>query len=174
MSSPSSEPGSADARASHYAPRVATSDRRCRYRRALAAGQSYTALSDFADAHCPRQYPPLPAGRRCGEIVLADPHFPEDQCGYVALAMGKQGGRELNYSSDIDLIIIYEPAQIDYRGGRSHQQFVERLTRHLIAIMQEMTADGYVCRSTSIFGRPGGHTPRSLSRRSAELLPEPG
>ena len=100
------------------------------------------ALSDFADGALSATISHLLLqAADAGEIILADPYFPEDQCGYVALAMGKHGGRELNYSSDIDLIIIYEPAQISYRGGRSHQQFVGRLTRHLIAILQEMTVD---------------------------------
>ena len=60
------------------------------------------ALSDFADAamsatvsHLMRQ------AAASGDLMLADEHFPEDDCGYVALAMGKYGARELNYSSDI-------------------------------------------------------------------------
>ncbi len=72
------------------------------------------ALSDFADGALSATISHLLLqAADAGEIVLADPYFPEDQCGYVALAMGKHGGRELNYSSDIDLIIIYEPAQIE-------------------------------------------------------------
>ena len=126
------------------------------------------ALSDFADGALSATISHLLLqAADAGEIVLADPHFPEDQCGYVALAMGKHGGRELNYSSDIDLIIIYEPAQIDYRGERSHQQFVERLTRHLIAIMQEMTADGYVCRVDLNLRPDPGATPLAVSIAAA-------
>ncbi len=126
------------------------------------------ALSDFADGALSATISHLLLqAADAGEIVLADPHFPEDQCGYVALAMGKHGGRELNYSSDIDLIIIYEPAQIDYRGGRSRQQFVERLTRHLIAIMQEMTADGYVCRVDLNLRPDPGATPLAVSIAAA-------
>ena len=91
------------------------------------------ALSDFADGALSATISHLLLqAADAGEIVLADPHFPEDQCGYVALAMGKHGGRELNYSSDIDLIIIYEPVQMDYRGTRSHQQFAARLTKQLV------------------------------------------
>jgi glutamate-ammonia-ligase adenylyltransferase len=106
-----------------------------------------SALSDFADGALSATFSHLLLqAADAGEIVLADPHFPEDQCGYVALSMGKHGARELNYSSDIDLIILYEPTQIDYRGKRSHQQFVERLTKQMITILQEVTADGYVCR----------------------------
>ncbi|MCI0334807.1 MAG: hypothetical protein L0228_16460 [Planctomycetes bacterium] len=127
------------------------------------------ALSDFADGALSATISHLLLqAADAGEIILADPHFPEDQCGYVALAMGKHGGRELNYSSDIDLIIIYEPAQINYRGGRSHQQFVQRLTRHLIAIMQEMTADGYVCRVDLNLRPDPGATPLAVSIAAAQ------
>jgi [glutamine synthetase] adenylyltransferase / [glutamine synthetase]-adenylyl-L-tyrosine phosphorylase len=127
------------------------------------------ALSDFADgalsatiSHLLRQ------AADANEIVLADPYFPEDQCGYVALAMGKHGGRELNYSSDIDLIVIYEPTLIDYRGTRSHQQFVERMTRNLIAIMQEATVDGYVCRVDLNLRPDPGATPLAVSMAAAQ------
>ena len=103
------------------------------------------ALSDFADGALSATISHLLLqAADANEIILADPYFPEDQCGYVVLAMGKHGGRELNYSSDIDLIVIYEPSLIDYRGTRSHQQFVERMTRSLVAIKQEATLDGYV------------------------------
>jgi glutamate-ammonia-ligase adenylyltransferase len=122
------------------------------------------ALSDFADGALSATISHLfLQAADAGEIILADPYFPEDQCGYVALAMGKLGARELNYSSDIDLIIIYEPTQIDYRGGRSHQQFVERLTRNLVAIMQAKTADGYVCRIDLNLRPDPGATPLAVS-----------
>lgn len=127
------------------------------------------ALSDFADgalsasiSHLLRQ------AAETGDINLVDPYFPEDQCGYVTLAMGKHGGRELNYSSDIDLIVIYEPTQIDYRGSRSHQQFVERLTRNLIAIMQEVTVDGYVCRVDLNLRPDPSATPLAVSMAAAQ------
>lgn len=127
------------------------------------------ALSDFADGALSATLSHLLRhAADAGEIMLADPQFPEDQCGYVALAMGKHGGRELNYSSDIDLIILYEPALIDYRGRRSHQQFVVRLTQQLIAIMQEMTADGYVCRVDLNLRPDPGATPVAVSLAAAQ------
>ncbi len=105
------------------------------------------ALSDFADAALSAAISHLlleAAGK--GDLVLSDPHFPEDGAGYVALAMGKHGARELNYSSDIDLIILYEPMKVDYRGSRSVQETFIRMTRRLVQIMQDRTADGYVAR----------------------------
>ena len=105
------------------------------------------SLTDFADAalSVTISHLMLRAAEK-GDLVLADPDFPEDGCGYVALAMGKQGARELNYSSDIDLIVLYEPLRVDYRGSRSLQQLFVRLTQRLVMILQQRTADGYVFR----------------------------
>src|SRR5437773_2278401 len=75
-------------------------------------GRVTHALSDFADAALSATISHLLRGAaESGDLVLADEHFPEDGCGYVALGMGKHGARELNYSSDIDLIILYDPVK---------------------------------------------------------------
>ena len=81
-----------------------------------------------------------------GDIALPDFDFPEDDCGYVVLAMGKHGARELNYSSDVDLVVLYDPIRLDYRGDRAEQQALDRMTRDLVKILSERTADGYVAR----------------------------
>ena len=60
--------------------------------------------------------------------------------------MGKHGAGELNYSSDIDLIIFFDPdAPAILDPDESVKLFV-RMTRSLVRIMQERTADGYVFR----------------------------
>lgn len=66
----------------------------------------------------------------------------------LILGMGKLGGGELNFSSDIDLIFTY-PANGDTQGGRrstEHQQFFTRLGQKLIAALHQVTADGFVYR----------------------------
>jgi len=105
------------------------------------------ALSDFADAALSATISHLMRhAAEDGDLVLADEHFPEDDCGYVALAMGKYGARELNYSSDIDLIILYEPVKVDWRGARGLQQSFLRMSQQLVAILDQHTEDGYVFR----------------------------
>ena len=47
---------------------------------------------------------------RAGRLVLKDKTKPQAGSGYIVLAMGKMGAFELNYSSDIDLIVLYDPA----------------------------------------------------------------
>ena len=63
------------------------------------------------------------------------------------VAMGKLGGAELNVSSDIDLVFVY-PDDGETRGARtlSNHEFFIRFARRLIALLNEMTADGYVFR----------------------------
>ena len=66
----------------------------------------------------------------------------------VVLGMGKLGGRELNVSSDIDLIFAF-PDKGETRGGRrsmDNQQFFVRLGQRLIQALDQMTADGFVFR----------------------------
>ena len=66
----------------------------------------------------------------------------------VVLGMGKLGGRELNVSSDIDLIFAF-PDKGETRGGRrplDSQQFFVRLGQRLIQALDQMTADGFVFR----------------------------
>ena len=65
----------------------------------------------------------------------------------VVLGMGKLGGRELNFSSDIDLIFLYPvDGQTDGDKRISAQEYFVRLTRQVIALLDERTMDGFVFR----------------------------
>ena len=61
--------------------------------------------------------------------------------------MGKMGARELNYSSDIDLIVFYDAAAPALVPGTEPAPFFVRLTQRLVKLLQERTADGYVFRT---------------------------
>lgn len=66
----------------------------------------------------------------------------------IVIGMGKLGGYELNFSSDIDLIFIY-PRNGDTVGGKrseTNQEFFTRLAKQLIKLLSERTADGFVYR----------------------------
>ena len=65
----------------------------------------------------------------------------------VVLAMGKLGGGELNFSSDIDIVFLY-PADGESDGPRtlSGQQYFTRLSQSMVALLDERTADGFVFR----------------------------
>ncbi len=89
----------------------------------------------------------LSAAQKRSEILLVDAQDPSHKSGIIILGMGKLGGRELNYSSDIDLIIIFEPGRLGYKGRHNEQHFMNKLAHDLVAIMQERTAQGYVFRT---------------------------
>jgi [glutamine synthetase] adenylyltransferase / [glutamine synthetase]-adenylyl-L-tyrosine phosphorylase len=82
-----------------------------------------------------------------GALNPADPQRPEQGSGYFVLAMGKMGANELNYSSDIDLIVFYDIAAATAAPGTELMPFYVRLTRRLVKLLQERTADGYVFRT---------------------------
>lgn len=126
------------------------------------------ALTAFADAalsaairHLLRQ-----AAER-GELTLANPENPERDCGYVVLAMGKMGAGELNYSSDIDLIVLFEPEKTSYLATRGPQEGFVRMTRDLVRILEDRTAEGYVFRTDLRLRPDPGAMPLAISVTAA-------
>jgi [glutamine synthetase] adenylyltransferase / [glutamine synthetase]-adenylyl-L-tyrosine phosphorylase len=81
-----------------------------------------------------------------GKLLLSDPSEPGRDCGVVILALGKHGAGELNYSSDTDLIILFDPARATAARLSDPAVVFVRLARRLVKILQERTADGYVLR----------------------------
>ncbi|ALK10097.1 bifunctional [glutamine synthetase] adenylyltransferase/[glutamine synthetase]-adenylyl-L-tyrosine phosphorylase [Blastochloris viridis] len=81
-----------------------------------------------------------------GKLVPPDPAEPERGSGYFVLAMGKMGAGELNYSSDIDLVVFYDRERAPLRPGVEVGPLFVRITRGLVKLLQERTADGYVFR----------------------------
>jgi glutamate-ammonia-ligase adenylyltransferase len=71
---------------------------------------------------------------------------PEENSGLVVLAMGKMGAGELNYSSDIDLIVFFDPDAPALAADIEPQPFFVRLTQGLSRMLQQRTGDGYVFR----------------------------
>lgn len=66
--------------------------------------------------------------------------------GLIVLALGKHGAGELNYSSDIDIVLFYDPEIAEASGIAEPSGFFVRLARDLSRILQERTPDGYVFR----------------------------
>ena len=80
------------------------------------------------------------------KLAVAAPASPETGSGYIVVAMGKMGGRELNYSSDIDLMVFFDPAKMRLMPGVEPGPFFVQLTRDLVKLLQKTTVDGYVFR----------------------------
>ena len=100
---------------------------------------------------------------------LAEPGdtAPEMSSGYIVLGMGKYGAFELNYSSDIDLIVFYDPARARLRPGIEAPLFFIRMTREIVRFMQERTGDGYVFRTDLRLRPDPGATQVALSTTAA-------
>jgi len=102
--------------------------------------------------------------------LLATPPFrqlPRDGEGLVILGMGKLGAHELNYSSDIDLVIFYDnshTADADEIGVA-----FTRLARALVRMMEERTGDGYVFRTDLRLRPDPAATPLAVSLTAAEI-----
>jgi [glutamine synthetase] adenylyltransferase / [glutamine synthetase]-adenylyl-L-tyrosine phosphorylase len=107
-----------------------------------------------------------------GDLILPDAAEPERGSGLVVLGMGKLGANELNYSSDIDLIVLFDRERIDYRGRRSVQDCFVRIARDLVRMLQERTEIGYVFRTDLRLRPDPGSTPLALSVVAAETYYE--
>ncbi|WP_370154966.1 bifunctional [glutamine synthetase] adenylyltransferase/[glutamine synthetase]-adenylyl-L-tyrosine phosphorylase [Ferrovibrio sp.] len=114
----------------------------------------------------------LRAAAANGELVLPDPADPCRGSGFVALGMGKLGARELNYSSDIDLIMLYDQEVVRYQGRKSAQECFVRLTQQMVKLLNERTEDGYVFRTDLRLRPDPGSTPVALSMVAAETYYE--
>ncbi|MCB6176913.1 glutamine-synthetase adenylyltransferase [Rhodobacter sp. Har01] len=86
--------------------------------------------------------------------------------GMVALAMGKMGAHELNYSSDIDLICLFDETRYGNDAGEARAAFI-RVTRKMTALLSDVTAEGYVFRSDLRLRPDASVTPVCLSMAAA-------
>ena len=121
--------------------------------------QSLLAISHLADAlintanawlyqkACERYGKPA-AVTQTVDNPNASSQVSQQQQELLIIGMGKLGGRELNFSSDIDLIFVYpESGETDHpRKPIDHQTFFTRLAQKLIAALHQTTLDGQVYR----------------------------
>jgi len=98
------------------------------------AEQAIACALDWAQARLAAEVG-APRGADGGEMQL------------LVIGMGKLGGRELNVSSDIDLVFAY-PSEGEPGGERptSHHEYFTRLGKRLIALLDDVTEDGFVFR----------------------------
>jgi glutamate-ammonia-ligase adenylyltransferase len=129
-----------------------------------------TSLAEAALASATRHL--LAAASRLGDIELADPADPARGSGFIVLGVGKLGAGELNYSSDIDLILLYDAERTRYRGRRGVQAFYTQLAHELVRMMEERTAEGYVFRTDLRLRPDPGSTPPALSLQAANIYYE--
>ncbi len=132
------------------------------------ASASLAGAVRFARRHLSERY---------GAAVIETVGGARRECGFVVLGMGKLGGHELNFSSDIDLLYLYETELGMTEGGKGneqvplHQYFV-RLCEAITRIISEVTEDGFVFRVDLRLRPDGMKGELANSLRSAEIYYE--
>ncbi|HMM89627.1 bifunctional [glutamine synthetase] adenylyltransferase/[glutamine synthetase]-adenylyl-L-tyrosine phosphorylase [Bradyrhizobium sp.] len=81
-----------------------------------------------------------------GRMNAASHDRPEEGSGLIVLAMGKMGAGELNYSSDIDLIVFFDPAATSLAPDIEPAPFFVRVTQGMARMLQQRSGEGYVFR----------------------------
>ena len=126
------------------------------------------ALSEFADASVQGAVNlVLTEAAGLGRIILADPDDPGTGSGFTVLALGKHGAGELNYSSDIDLVVFFDPEAAALPEGAEAPTLYTRIAQQLARLLQERTADGFVHRVDYRLRPDPGSTPTAVSLPSA-------
>ncbi|HWT11491.1 MAG TPA: bifunctional [glutamate--ammonia ligase]-adenylyl-L-tyrosine phosphorylase/[glutamate--ammonia-ligase] adenylyltransferase [Allosphingosinicella sp.] len=103
---------------------------------ALALEEVTAELSALADRSLARAIQAAFAERTPGEPAR----------GFAAIALGKLGGGELNYSSDVDLVLVYDPATLPCRDREEPGQAALRIAQRMVELLQKRTEDGYAFR----------------------------
>jgi glutamate-ammonia-ligase adenylyltransferase len=130
------------------------------------------ALTSFADRAVQLSLTALVAeeiGR--GRLPGAAPGDAAAGAGMVVLAMGKMGAGELNYSSDIDLVCLFDDARFPGEVQAARAAFI-RVTRRMSAWLSDMTAAGFVFRTDLRLRPDAAVTPVCLSMSAAEAYYE--
>ena len=129
------------------------------------------ALSDFADAALRSSLSAtarlMQARGELAPIACDDARGPLP--GLILIAMGKLGARELNYSSDVDVTVFFDPATLPVARGHEPQTVAVRIARLLVRAMEEITVEGYVFRTDLRLRPDPGATPIAVSLPSAEI-----
>src|SRR5471032_2809738 len=106
---------------------------------------------------------------RDGQLDL---HGDPNAAAFTVLGMGKLGGNELNYSSDIDLILLYDRDAPALAGNEQVSGHFVRAARRLVQLLSESSIDGYIFRTDLRLRPDPGSTPLAMSVQAAELYYE--
>ena len=128
---------------------------------AWSTGQSTAALSDLADTALEACLDFL-MRRAAGRGDLVRPTGAAG-CGLTLFALGKHGGRELNYSSDIDIVAFFDPHAGVLADPGEATKFYTGAIRRVVALMQERIGGAYVFRTDLRLRPDPGSTPVALS-----------
>ncbi|TCL09724.1 glutamate-ammonia-ligase adenylyltransferase [Shimia isoporae] len=127
------------------------------------------ALTDFADlASQLALETTIGAEIRRGKLPGATVDDIPSAGGMVSIAMGKMGAHELNYSSDIDLICLFDETRFDPDDYHDARASFIRATRKMAAMLSDITGDGYVFRTDLRLRPDPSVTPVCIAMETAE------
>lgn len=107
-----------------------------------------------------------------GKVSLVDVQNPSTRSGLIVLGMGKLGAHELNYSSDIDLVVFFDPSASILKSPDDATETFGRMMRRLVRILQERSGDGYVFRTDLRLRPDPGSTPLAVPVEAALIYYE--
>ena len=127
------------------------------------------ALTDYADAACGAALRAGLAGQiKRGKLPGMTMDNLHDAGGMVVLAMGKMGAHELNYSSDIDLICLFDETRFDPDDFHDARTAFVRATRAMSGTLNDLTGEGYVFRTDLRLRPDPAVTPVCIAMEAAE------
>ncbi len=127
---------------------------------AYVLSQTTQALTDFADAAVQAAFKKsLEPYQASGKLSV--------HTGIFVVAMGKMGAGELNYSSDIDLIVMFDDRNMDHFEASRLRQILVRVTRTATKLLNDITEYGYVFRTDLRLRPDPSSTPICVGMSSA-------
>jgi [glutamine synthetase] adenylyltransferase / [glutamine synthetase]-adenylyl-L-tyrosine phosphorylase len=131
---------------------------------AWTTAQSTAALSDLADAALDAALNLLMRqAAEKGRLAIPAGEATAANSGLALFALGKHGGRELNYSSDIDIVAFYDPSSGVLADPAEATKIYSRMVQKLVGLMEDRRAHGYVFRTDLRLRPDPGSTPVALS-----------
>jgi [glutamine synthetase] adenylyltransferase / [glutamine synthetase]-adenylyl-L-tyrosine phosphorylase len=132
--------------------------------KAWTTARATEALSDLADTALEAALDLLmrQAFER-GQLVLGREQATAANSGLAIFALGKHGGRELNYSSDIDIVAFFDPQKTVLADPSEATKIYSRMVQKLVGFMEDRQAGGYVFRTDLRLRPDPGSTPVAIS-----------
>lgn len=122
------------------------------------------ALSDLADAALEAALDLLMRQAfEKGHLAIPAEQARAANSGLALFALGKHGGRELNYSSDIDIVAFFDPQKPVLADPLESTKIYSRMVQKLVGLMEDRQAGGYVFRTDLRLRPDPGSTPVALS-----------
>jgi glutamate-ammonia-ligase adenylyltransferase len=131
---------------------------------AWTTARATEALSDLADAALEAALDLLMRqASEKGHLAIPPDEARAANSGLALFALGKHGGRELNYSSDIDIVVFFDPQKPVLADPSEATRIYSRMVQKLVGLMEDRQAGGYVFRTDLRLRPDPGSTPVALS-----------